>query len=144
MVNVTNSSDINVWFCSFVFAFRHNSKRNLRFPLVFPSSLEKFKLAEPDLNLIVFLKKNISSSQAIILGRLIFSLHSLYDHNGKMQVVNFYNGLAENFAIYGEDECQTATYFSSTREKYRFSAILCKLKRQYSSFLSWRSLLKHL
>ena len=48
---------------------------------------------------------------------------------GAITLANFYNGLAENFAIYGEDECQTATYFSSTREEYGYSAIRCKLER---------------
>ena len=59
----------------------------------------------------------------LILGLLTLNIW------GAITLSNFYNGLAENFAIYGENKCQTATYFSSTREKYGFSAIRCKLER---------------
>jgi len=41
--------------------------------------------------------------------------------------------LAEIFAIYGEDECPTATYFSNFKNSVVFPAIRCKLKERNSS-----------
>jgi len=59
---------------------------------------------------------------------------NLMNNTEAFQASEVYNGLAENFAIYSEDECQTATYFSSAKENDGFSAIRCKLKEQYYNF----------